>query len=1002
MTAPNAAHVHTPERAVRAASGPPPVPAERHADFRAAALETAARLGAGLGGDLALVPTHAPAGGVRALLGGGTPLPVAVRTEEEARFGLPLDDVRVHDNPAAHRLATRHLARALTIGRDIVFNDGHYRPDSSTGRGLLAHELAHAVQQRTATGAGPASPAHEAAADAAALAAVSGGPVHRRAVHAGPPASVGVQAAPLSRAEIAVLLLPQLTARIAENEREASTLVITEAYRAELGREHTWLLQRYTALAGARRSTADEPQPTPPLAYETLAAVESELVQLEPLALHIIADAPVHPRDHALNTVRGVLKRAQGDQDFIRQFAAQGGATAPAARTAATRVQRLVDRLTPVAAQAEQWHTANPAGQSLGMRNEALGTSLAGTALADWERGGWYYLRGAAAFVGAGGIALVDAGEQLLSFGYHDAATAVSEAYTRGDISWNEGESILWNAAWRAVLTAAITRGAGAATSRLGAAATRAAGLAPRTVGAGLLSGGVAGGAAGAATLGAQAVLTTALQNHFASPAGRAIWQRGMPSGTEWALAIPLGIVLGAAAGARAVRLGNEKLIGSTVTTSYGEDLRIVAITPEGQVVLEPVAGLRTPPPAPPPSTTVDLVYDPASRAWRPLRPPGSVAGAGAGGAKPAAPGAPGAAADRPPALPQHTEPPAPGSKPAPPTEPGSTVKPSAAPTAAVPALPPAPAPVTPKTTAAGVRVAETQQALTAAARETALARAEVATATSELQSAQAGRRPGGPTARQAQDALRRAENRLARLMAGEATARAEATAAAQAQSKIVRLETAKARLIREITAELHPPQGFTPEQVRAGRKAGVVPSTGSPAGAEYRRLTAELAAVEGELATEVQGLRRSVADRVAAAAPGRAGRAPALRNAEALPTPLRPVNGTPVDVTTGQPLTGSWEVDHLVPRAEIARDPRFARLSPLQQDSILLDVPENYLPMSKQANLSKSDWTVNEWIARRAADGRPLPAAIAEALREADRLARAAIEARFGSFLGR
>ncbi|MFD0346180.1 hypothetical protein ACFQ0M_09105 [Kitasatospora aburaviensis] len=113
-------------------------------------------------------------------------------------------------------------------------------------------------------------------------------------------------------------------------------------------------------------------------------------------------------------------------------------------------------------------------------------------------------------------------------------------------------------------------------------------------------------------------------------------------------------------------------------------------------------------------------------------------------------------------------------------------------------------------------------------------------------------------------------------------------------------------------------------------------------------------------------------------------------------------MNGTPVDVTTGQPLTGSWEVDHLVPRAEIARDPRFARLSPLQQDSILLDVPENYLPMSKQANLSKSDWTVNEWIARRAADGRPLPAAIAEALREADRLARAAIEARFGSFLGR
>ncbi|MFD0346179.1 hypothetical protein ACFQ0M_09100 [Kitasatospora aburaviensis] len=265
--------------------------------------------------------------------------------------------------------------------------------------------------------------------------------------------------------------------------------------------------------------------------------------------------------------------------------------------------------------------------------------------------------------------------------------------------------------------------------------------------------------------------------------------------------------MLGAAAGARAVRLGNEKLIGSTVTTSYGEDLRIVAITPEGQVVLEPVAGLH-------PATGSTAFHNgrpgvrPGVAGLATASPTGLRRGRGGRGAKPAAPGAPGAAADRPPALPQHTEPPAPGSKPAPPTEPGSTVKPSAAPTAAVPALPPAPAPVTPKTTAAGVRVAETQQALTAAARETALARAEVATATSELQSAQAGRRPGGPTARQAQDALRRAENRLARLMAGEATARAEATAAAQAQSKIVRLETAKARLIREITAELHPPQG--------------------------------------------------------------------------------------------------------------------------------------------------------------------------------------------------
>ena len=55
--------------------------------------------------------------------------------------------------------------------------------------------------------------------------------------------------------------------------------------------------------------------------------------------------------------------------------------------------------------------------------------------------------------------------------GFHGVAAAV--AYERGDISWNEGEDLLWDAGKQALIMAAITRGLGAATSRLGFAGAR-------------------------------------------------------------------------------------------------------------------------------------------------------------------------------------------------------------------------------------------------------------------------------------------------------------------------------------------------------------------------------------------------------------------------------------------------------------------------------------------------------------------------------------------------
>jgi hypothetical protein len=71
----------------------------------------------------------------------------------------------------------------------------------------------------------------------------------------------------------------------------------------------------------------------------------------------------------------------------------------------------------------------------------------------------------------------------------------------------------------------------------------------------------------------------------------------------------------------------------------------------------------------------------------------------------------------------------------------------------------------------------------------------------------------------------------------------------------------------------------------------------------------------------------------------------------------LRPKNGKPVDVTNGAPLD-NWDVDHIMSRSEIANSERyrerFRRLTPAQREAILTEVPENYLPMSKEANSSK------------------------------------------------
>jgi Domain of unknown function (DUF4157) len=77
----------------------------------------------------------------------GRPLDKNSATFFGARFGHDFTRVRVHSDSDAAESAKRVRARAYTIGNHIVFGSGEYAPATDAGRGLLAHELAHVVQQ---------------------------------------------------------------------------------------------------------------------------------------------------------------------------------------------------------------------------------------------------------------------------------------------------------------------------------------------------------------------------------------------------------------------------------------------------------------------------------------------------------------------------------------------------------------------------------------------------------------------------------------------------------------------------------------------------------------------------------------------------------------------------------------------------------------------------------------------------------------------------------------
>lgn len=82
-------------------------------------------------------------------VGSGAALPVAVRNPLARSFGADLSPIRVHQDPQAQAMAKGLSTRAFTVSNNVYLGSGE-RPDDL---GLMAHEAAHALQQRGAPAA---------------------------------------------------------------------------------------------------------------------------------------------------------------------------------------------------------------------------------------------------------------------------------------------------------------------------------------------------------------------------------------------------------------------------------------------------------------------------------------------------------------------------------------------------------------------------------------------------------------------------------------------------------------------------------------------------------------------------------------------------------------------------------------------------------------------------------------------------------------------------------
>jgi Domain of unknown function (DUF4157) len=82
--------------------------------------------------------------------GSGSNMDSHTQSFMESRFGTGFSNIKIHTGNEAIQMSSELNAQAFTIGSDIYFNEGKYNPGTYSGKHLLAHELAHTIQQANA------------------------------------------------------------------------------------------------------------------------------------------------------------------------------------------------------------------------------------------------------------------------------------------------------------------------------------------------------------------------------------------------------------------------------------------------------------------------------------------------------------------------------------------------------------------------------------------------------------------------------------------------------------------------------------------------------------------------------------------------------------------------------------------------------------------------------------------------------------------------------------
>ena len=128
-------------------------------------------------------PSNAPPIVHEVLRSPGHPLDHGSRSFFEPRFGYDFGRVRIHTDDRAAASARAVNAMAYTVGHQLVFESGRFDPHSISGQKLIAHELAHVIQQsgqHNSNSELTVTPAHDAFeydADRAAQKALAGGEI---------------------------------------------------------------------------------------------------------------------------------------------------------------------------------------------------------------------------------------------------------------------------------------------------------------------------------------------------------------------------------------------------------------------------------------------------------------------------------------------------------------------------------------------------------------------------------------------------------------------------------------------------------------------------------------------------------------------------------------------------------------------------------------------------------------------------------------------------------